>query len=227
MYTTGEYLSNNPTWHTEDSPWKAAKIFEILTENQIFPKTIAEIGCGAGEILVQLARLRSDQAQYVGYEISPQAFAMTVERATPNIRFVNGDFFASNGHADVALVIDVIEHLENYFTFLRALKERATYKVFHIPLELSAQTVLRERPLLEGRRSVGHIHYFTRGIALAALEELGYQIIDARYTKGGIELPKTHWKTRLARPFREWLFRVSPDLAARALAGFSLLVLAR
>jgi len=50
----GNYLENNPTWHIEDSPWKAKQIFKMLNKNSINPKSIAEIGCGAGEILNQL-----------------------------------------------------------------------------------------------------------------------------------------------------------------------------
>ena len=42
---------------------------------------------------------------------------------------------------ETALLMDtVLEHLEDYFGFLRKLKTRATYKVFHIPLDLSVQT---------------------------------------------------------------------------------------
>jgi hypothetical protein len=35
MYTSSEYLENNPTWHLEDSLWKARQILKIRG----FPKT--------------------------------------------------------------------------------------------------------------------------------------------------------------------------------------------
>ena len=49
IYENGEYLKKNPTWDAEHSPAKAANIFKILQQNNISPKTLAEIGCGAGE----------------------------------------------------------------------------------------------------------------------------------------------------------------------------------
>lgn len=55
IYTDGTYFEKNPTWHIEDSAWKANQIQKILSQNKIKPKSICEIGCGAGEILKQLS----------------------------------------------------------------------------------------------------------------------------------------------------------------------------
>ena len=30
MYTDGEYVRKHPTWHLEDSPWKAQQVVKIL-----------------------------------------------------------------------------------------------------------------------------------------------------------------------------------------------------
>ena len=30
MYKSGEYLEKNPTWHVEESPWKARQIMRML-----------------------------------------------------------------------------------------------------------------------------------------------------------------------------------------------------
>src|SRR5947209_5456061 len=54
MYTSGEYLEKHPTWHAEDSFGKAEEIIRMMARNNIMPKTICEVGCGAGEILKQL-----------------------------------------------------------------------------------------------------------------------------------------------------------------------------
>jgi tRNA U55 pseudouridine synthase TruB len=61
LYTTGTYLEKNPLWHTEESPWKAEQVLRMLDRQKIVPKTICEVGCGAGEVLKQLQqRLNSD-----------------------------------------------------------------------------------------------------------------------------------------------------------------------
>ncbi len=61
IYTSGEYLAKNPTWHIEDSSWKAMQIIRMIAQNHLAPKTICEVGCGAGEILKQLQEVMDNQ----------------------------------------------------------------------------------------------------------------------------------------------------------------------
>ena len=57
IYNSGQYLENTGgTWHSEDSLWKAQQISRIIDNNHLHPKKIAEIGCGAGQILVSLSK---------------------------------------------------------------------------------------------------------------------------------------------------------------------------
>ena len=46
MYVTDEYQQNNPTWHEEDSPWKARQIERMVKRNGLPTDRVAEIGCG-------------------------------------------------------------------------------------------------------------------------------------------------------------------------------------
>ena len=110
--------------------------------------------------------------------------------------------------------------------FLRKLRQKAIYKIFHVPLDISAQTVLRCTPILQGRAQFGHLHYFIKQTALLTLQDAGYEIVDWFYTPGGIDRGKT-MKSKLAKLPRMVFFRVAPDLAVRVLGGYSLLVLAR
>ncbi len=34
------YLQANPTWHIEDSPWKATQILKMLDRNKLQPKSV-------------------------------------------------------------------------------------------------------------------------------------------------------------------------------------------
>lgn len=52
IYDDGTYLTNNPTWHEEDSAWKSQQIMKIIDKNTLSFNTICEVGCGAGEILL-------------------------------------------------------------------------------------------------------------------------------------------------------------------------------
>lgn len=226
IYTDGTYLRNNPEWHADDSAWKAGHIASLLRRHGIEPASVAEIGCGAGEILRALS-LEFPQASFTGYDISPGAFRICSPKANDRLAFRLGSLLDAADRYDLALAIDVFEHVEDCFSFLRQLRAKARHTVFHIPLELSALQVLRSRPLIEARRSVGHLHHFTKETALATLEDCGYTVLDCRYTSGRTDLGGLGWKSQLLKGPRKALFRVNPDLAARALGGYSLLVLAR
>ncbi len=226
-YESGEYLANNPTWDEEDSEWKADKVLKILDRNSIVPKSVVEVGCGAGGILAALHNVMPE-VKYSGFDIAPDASKFWEKHAPKKIDFSVGDFLkAESKHFDVLLLLDVIEHVPNPFEFLLALRGRAEYYVFHIPLDLSASTVLREWTLLVGREKVGHIHYFTKGIALALLEECGYKVIDWSYTGAAFTVPRMTWKGLLIRPLRRLLFALNRDLGVRALGGDTIMVLAK
>jgi cyclopropane fatty-acyl-phospholipid synthase-like methyltransferase len=226
IYTDGTYLRNNPEWHADDSAWKARHIASLLRKHAIDPASVAEIGCGAGEVLRALS-LEFPDARLTGYDISPNALRICSRKANERMSFRLASLLEAEERYELALAIDVFEHVEDCFGFLRQLRTRARHKVFHIPLELSALQVLRAQPLIEARRSVGHIHHFNKDTALATLEDCGYTVIDCHYTSGRTELGGLGWKSRLLKAPREALYRMSPDLAARSLGGYSLLVLAR
>jgi SAM-dependent methyltransferase len=227
-YEDGTYLGNNPTWHQEDSRWKADQIRRILQANGVSPRRVGEVGCGAGEVLKCLAEDYGSDVVFEGYDISPNAYEIASKKQATNLKFVLGDLLAVPGEPfDVALAIDVFEHIDDYLGFLRRFRTRGTYKVFHIPLDLSVQSVLRSSPILKGRATVGHLHYFTKETALATLKDTGYEIVDSFYTHGGLDLPNRGWKANLMRLPRRLFVAAQPDLAVRVLGGASLLVLAR
>lgn len=228
IYEDGRYLERNPTWHEEDSHWKAEQIIRILKRNDITPSNICEIGCGAGGILGCLANEYGDDVIFSGYEISPQAFEICKKRERPNLHFILDDLLGKDKQRfDVVMAIDVFEHVEDYFGFLRKLKKKARYKIFHIPLDLSVQSVWRVSPILNRRKSAGHLHYFTKETALATLNDAGYDVVDHFYTCGALELSNLGWKANLMKLPRRVLFSLNRDLSVRTLGGFSLLVLAK
>lgn len=228
IYEDGTYLANNPTWHEEDSPWKAMQIIDIIKKNSLNPRRICEVGCGSGEILNQLSEHYSHGKKFFGYEISPQAFELCKKKSKTNLIFKLSDLFEDKDeYFDIVMAIDVFEHVEDYFGFLRKLKVKAEYKILHIPLDLSVQTVLCSSPIIRARKLWGHIHYFTKETALETLKDTGYEIIDLIYTGSSVELPKRGWKANLLKMSRKFAFSVNKDLALRLLGGYSLLVLAK
>ena len=93
-------------------------------------------------------------------------------------------------------MMDVFEHVDDYLGFLKLCKNKAKHTIFHIPLDLSASAILRNR-LMAVRKSVGHLHYFMKETALATLVDAGYEIIDSFYTTGSLELPMKDFKIKI------------------------------
>ncbi len=225
IYTNGEYLENNLNWHIEDSPWKANKIHDILLRNNILSKTICEVGCGAGEILKQLSE-KLPSVKFYGYEISPQAYDLCKTRESHNIKYKNQSIFDEDIYFDTLLCIDVFEHVDDYIGFIKLIRQKAVYKIFHIPLDISVLSVLRDSQI-EARYNVGHIHYFTRKTALATIIDAGYDVIDSAFTTAFDELPAKSIKSKIAKIPRKILYTISPKLMAKILGGCSLIVLAK
>lgn len=226
-YEDGEYFENNPDWHMKHSPWKANHVLRMLAKNKLNPQKICEIGCGAGEILNQLYLKMPGNVEFIGYDISPQAVELCKAKEKDRLTYFTSDFFASEIDCDLVLVIDVVEHIEDYFAFLRKIKTKGIYKIFHFPLDMSVQTVLRATPLTFARKKVGHLHYFSKETALESLKDTGYNIIDYFYTSGMTELPARGLKTRILNIPRRILFWINQDLSVRILGGYSLLILAK
>ena len=228
LYTGGAYLEKNPLWHTEESSWKAENVMRMVNRHKISARTICEVGCGAGEVLKQLQQRFDDECDFLGCDVSPQAIALCRSRANDKLHFELGDATIISGRFfDVILVLDIIEHLEDYFSLLRTIKERAVYKIFRIPLDLSVQTVLRATPLIKDRQRFGHIHYFTKETALQLLSDLGYNIIDWFYTAVALDLPSANLKNLVMRIPRRLLYSINMDVAVRLLGGYRLLILTK
>jgi SAM-dependent methyltransferase len=227
VYQDGIYAGKNPTWDEEDAPWKSRHVQRVIETHGLSPRTVCEVGCGTGEILNQLHRLLPDPVRFVGYEISPQAYPRCKQKEKARLQFVLGDFLEMNKrHYDILLVIDVLEHVEDCYGFLRRLRLHGTYKIFHIPLDIAAWKVVGGY-LMTKREQYGHIHYFTRETALAMLRDVGYTIVDSFYTGLFFGPHRRSFATRLMDSVRKGAYRIFPDFSARWFGGVSLMVLAK
>ncbi len=228
-YYDGSYLADNPDWDRTDAPWKAQLVGAILADHQVAPATMCEVGCGTGDVLRHLAK-SFPNARMTGYDISPQVVSFWNEHSgdQENLDLRLGDFHEiERAHYDVLLMLDVFEHVRDPFSFLERSRPFASHFVFHIPLDLSAASVVRASPLMDVRAKVGHLHYYTKDLALATLADTGYDIVEWRYTGASLQAPNRSLKTRLAALPRRLVHAISKEFAARLLGGETLLVLAK
>jgi hypothetical protein len=165
---------------------------------------------------------------FQGYDIAPQAIALAQKKENDRLHFTQADFTQVDASFDLILLIDMIEHVENCFHLLRQVRARSQYIMIQFSLDLTVGALLRSRTLLGFRSThghVGHLHYFTKNIALALLEDLGFEIVDAVYTPE--PEPATDPFGRALALVRKGLYGLDKDLAVRLLGGHKLLVLAK
>jgi SAM-dependent methyltransferase len=234
-YTDGHYLERNPTWHVEDSVWKAQKVIRLIAPIILklqFGMTVAEVGCGAGGVIAEVVRILHERGYLVtraaGYDISPQAIAIAKKQHGNHIEYLLQDFVQIEEKFDLGLIIDVIEHLEDPASFLKALASRFHLVVLHIPLDDNLEFRWRNKQA-EHHETVGHLHSFNKLSALALLGHSGLEPLSWMYTSASIDLLRLHgtWKSYFAVVPRKSLFLINSDLAVRVFGHFSLMVVCR
>lgn len=225
-YLDGSYRDANPEWDRGDSEWKAKQVEKILKGNAVSPQSIVEVGCGSGDILRHLRRVFPG-AKLVGYDISPQAKVFW-DADTQGIEFYLEDFHQHNiTKHEILLMLDVFEHVRDPYSFLEQSRDHAKLFVFHIPLDLSALSVARVAPLRLARRKVGHLHSYTKDLAIETIIDCGYSVIDFAYTKKYLSRSALTFRGCLAFIPRFLLSVINKDFSVRILGGESLIVLAK
>jgi SAM-dependent methyltransferase len=227
-YNDGSYLSNHPDWHVADSPFKAANVEGILTKNNVAFESAVEIGCGAGQVLAELAK-RFPAANFVGCDISSEASEFWSTNLS-NVRYELGSLADSDQRFDLLLMMDVFEHIPDYMGFLERHRALAQTFVFNIPLDMHVFGLLIDHQV-SGRKKYGHLHYFSQSTAFATLRDCGFRVIDSVLIPGFRDAPRESSRATLRQKmifYPRWLaYSVSPKWSAKLFGGTNLLVLAQ
>tara|TARA_B100001093_G_scaffold511838_1_gene580598 strand:+ start:3509 stop:4234 length:726 start_codon:yes stop_codon:yes gene_type:complete len=235
IYSSGEYITKNHSYHTEDSFFKWSNFKNILKKSNFnFEKikSILEIGCGAGQIISNAKKSGLfNNSSYVGYDINPDAIKLAKELDN-SIKFINEDFLKKDDYSscDLILAADVFEHIENSYHFLKKLREKGNFFLFNIPLEISCFSLIRKKNIFKNSYDgVGHLHFYNKETALITLNHCGYEVINFKYAKNRFHEIKN--KKDILRFFaffpQYFLDKFSEDFASSIFGGYSLVVLAK
>jgi SAM-dependent methyltransferase len=224
-HINGDYFKKNPSWHVEYSPAKAQTIHDCLRRRQLSPKTIGDVGCGAGEVLALLQKRMDPTCWFWGYDVAPPAIEMAKRRENERMKFSLADFSEiDTPYFDLLLALEVVDHVEDYIGFVRAIKNHAEWKYFSFSLDISVQSAFRRDAFTLRRANHSHLHHFNKQTALGTLEYAGYEIVDYFYSSPDVTGSTA---AKVARPIRRALFGMNPEFTVRMLGGYSLQVLAR
>jgi SAM-dependent methyltransferase len=177
FYTSDDYIRKNPTLHEEDSPWKVGRIIPMvdsLIEGIKKQKmTILDVGGGAGLILNHISEhIEKEYAKMVekyAIDLSPGMLDIQ-KKNNPDLKLtLNEDIGGtslSDKQIDLALMIDVLEHIPESEMALRELRRISNFVIFKVPLENCAQENILNL-LSRGRRrknetaNNGHVNFYS------------------------------------------------------------------
>lgn len=232
-YTSGEY------WRERlgsGSDYKVPLALRALAAAQVSLEPglkAVEIGCGNGSFLFPFAKALDAQFQsftLCGYDISNLA----VEHATMAAReagesrlsFHLGSAADVADRFDVVLLMDVVEHVTDPYSFLAAVHPIASLVVLHLPIEQSpAHNVLHK--LRQSYNTYHHVHFFSDESMRILLEETGFEILVIRFTAASPEILRGGGGlvTRAFRLIRYCAYKLWPRISSLLLGGSVMIVM--
>jgi SAM-dependent methyltransferase len=235
IYTSGEYLQNNPTLDVEDTPWKLEKILPALDnfvkDSIVKDITLLDVGGGAGLILKGVSdylRERNINVKKYSLDLSKEMLQIQKENNPDMITLLEGGIektsFRDKG-IDLVLMVDVLEHVSDPVAALKELNRISKYVIFKVPLEDNLYYNMLNFIKRGGLRryiinKVGHINSYN--FAKLRDEIIGYtgQILCYSFMNVfAFYLSRDYHKQLLARErilysFGKLTFNLSPQLCS-------------
>lgn len=224
MYTSGEYWDNITDYLMGQAPNKISHLLKIVDFDFVMQNlpdkklAIVDIGCGAGKISSGLAEVLRERYSDItitvhGYDLSPQAIEIA-KRENMEGEFVCGDFQDAGKIWDIAILCDVIEHVEHPNALLRSVAEHSRFFIVGFAMDDNLANRLdkhRRKRAVEG----GHITLFHEKRARLISEKYGKVLVS-----GYIHNPMArNLKIRGMRGFFTLPFRVALQLLSPRLKG--------
>ena len=234
-YISGDYIKKNHSYHSEDSQFKWNNFAYILNLSNLNFKdveTIIDIGCGAGQILIEANKssLFNNKTIFKGYDINPDAINLA-KKNSDKVSFFNQDFLnLDNEKGDLIIAADVFEHIQDKYDFLLKLKNKGNFFLFNIPLEISLFSMIRKKNIFKHSfDNVGHLHFFTKRTALLTLENSGFKILNFNLVNNRFEEFRKNKKIHsLIINIPQYILeKLSKTLSSSIFGGYSLVVLAK
>lgn len=231
-YTSGHYWEK---YADSDSSCKVDLVAHLFEKYPILAGSwihAAEVGCGQGAFLFPLAKRFKDKSipfDLIGYDISPDAIEIAKKRGNAfgdNLKFSVGSAGDVRNGLDIIFVMDVLEHVENPYQFLRDLAGKSKYLLVHLPIEHSIAHLLM-RKVSRSNTEFNHIHFFSWESAKIMISESPFEIKDFQFTPSlgiTIGLEKNILKKILLMG-RYLLYKMMPRLSPLLSGGSVLLLL--
>jgi len=199
LYLKEEYITQNPTLHEEDSPWKVSKIIPLIDDlclNHINKPVIniLDVGGGAGLILsaisTYITKTYTLKVNKFAVDLSKEMLEIQKKRNPDLVKALNEDFQSNsigNKEIDITLMVDLLEHIPCPEAALRELKRISNFAILKVPLEdnLIKKTwnfVRGGKPRQRSIKTIGHINVFNNMKIKSMVNKHTGAILDCYFT---------------------------------------------
>jgi SAM-dependent methyltransferase len=194
--------------------WKWARLEELIQGLGPAPASVLEFGCGSGEMLERAGKAFAG-ARLRGIDLSERMVAMARQRlpAAEVTCGGIGELEAFGPAVDLALAVDILEHLEDPVRAARALGRAGRRVALKIPLERRVVRLgLRRQRAGPEHHVAGHLHFWTLGESRALLRRAGSRF--RRFSRSSGD-DRYHPAAQLSRA-QPWTARLPPAGPPRA-----------
>jgi 2-polyprenyl-3-methyl-5-hydroxy-6-metoxy-1,4-benzoquinol methylase len=225
-----EYIKNNTDLHGKDTLDKVRAIKAIIEKGNIQPKSMLDIGCGSGAILLSLLSYYQI-TNSCGVDIS-ETMINTAKQNDSNklVKWIQSDLSNVNFRDyDLVLAVDIIEHIENESATLEKMKMWGKFFIIKTPIENNLISKLVKSltlGIVDSSRSTskkyGHIHHYSEKNFIELVEKSGYIVLEKNY----MHLPKRSkifWESVRILLMPMWL--ISEKAYIRLNGGFVVVLL--
>ncbi len=236
-------MQKHPSLHSEDSDWKFLKITNILndfcTRNTGNEINIIDIGGGAGKIFSKVANhirnVHHKKVQKYALDICQKTLEKHKQSNPDLLEVYNQDISKTNianKKMDLALMIDVLEHISNPVKALREIKRISKYAIFKVPLEDNFYNrfynfIKRGKPREFAIKNLGHINIYNSSKLLNEIKINIGQIISYEYTNVyNYYINNAYYNGKLPKLDKNLyllasrIFNCSPEFASSLLTDF-------
>jgi SAM-dependent methyltransferase len=165
-------------WRALGARAKADHVEELCARAGLRPAAVAEVGCGDGSLLAELAA-RGFAPALAGFDLSGPAIELVRGRGIPGLvraeAFDGARLPASDGEFDLAILSHVLEHVPDPAALLAECARAAPAVALEVPLEANASARRGEKR--RGAAEIGHLRAFDRGAMHAVVAEAGLDLV--------------------------------------------------
>lgn len=249
FYVSGKYIEKNPTIHEEDNAWKTKKILPFIDvalkrlsrEHDI---NVLDVGGGAGFIIKNISlyvdKIHRLKINKFCLDVSPDMLKMQKINNPDAVKFLGEDIChasLSDKQIDLALAIDVLEHVSEPENALRELRRISDLAIFKVPLEdnlilkilnfVTLGKFKQEKTL----GTLGHINsYNINSLTKSIVKNYG-QIIEYSYTNAyeyfqysPDYVPRNTFVHKVVYFMAMMLFKISPAFTAIVFNDFVIIL---